>query len=344
MAKKRVRIPAAVAAKLLFSADRICCVCRVPGKKIQIHHIDDDPSNSNLSNLAVLCLECHGDTQLQGGFGRRLDAEQVRLYRDDWHSLVASTRVQAYRASRVEGETEEGRIRYLTTLTERLRELQDYSTLAFVYDDLGSYDLRDKYIDLALASDDSDWLIIRLRSMQNRRDLIPDEVASRRLHEQEREEDWSQRARTLYALGCYVDAARDYLRSALKDLDQGNTFSAAYYIKELVERDLIDSLFEDALQKATDARELWWQIRCLQELGWTTELRDLLLTNEEAIRTSDQLFLMEQLLRAKGERDEADKLAIEIQAAPEKHMFLSSSSADDGSGLEEERRAGESKD
>jgi hypothetical protein len=90
---KRVPIPQDIAAAVLFHSDRICCVCRTPGKKIQIHHIDDDPSNNQAMNLAVLCLECHGDTQLSGGFGRKLDANQVRLYRDDWYELVSGRRV-----------------------------------------------------------------------------------------------------------------------------------------------------------------------------------------------------------------------------------------------------------
>jgi hypothetical protein len=94
MAKKRVTIPKADAARVLFSSDRTCCVCRKTGKRLQIHHIDDDPSNNEVSNLAVLCFECHGETQITGGFGRQLDADQVRLYRDNWHRIVAIRRVQ----------------------------------------------------------------------------------------------------------------------------------------------------------------------------------------------------------------------------------------------------------
>jgi hypothetical protein len=77
MPKKRVPIPKVDAARVLFESDRTCCVCRASGKKVQIHHIDDDPSNNSFTNLAILCLECHGDTQTSGGFGRHLEAEQV---------------------------------------------------------------------------------------------------------------------------------------------------------------------------------------------------------------------------------------------------------------------------
>jgi 5-methylcytosine-specific restriction endonuclease McrA len=86
--KRRTPIPSTVAAGVLFQADRTCCVCRDRSKRVQVHHIDDDPSNNEERNLAVLCLECHGDTQTSGGFGRRLDADQVILYRDDWTESV----------------------------------------------------------------------------------------------------------------------------------------------------------------------------------------------------------------------------------------------------------------
>ena len=89
MAKnQRVEIPEEVAARVLFLSDRTCCVCREARKPVQIHHIDEDPSNSIEANLAVLCFDCHHETQIRGGFDRKLDARQVMLYRDDWHGIV----------------------------------------------------------------------------------------------------------------------------------------------------------------------------------------------------------------------------------------------------------------
>lgn len=315
MAKKRVPIPRVDAARVLFDSDRTCCVCRIAGKKIQIHHIDDDPSNNQLSNLAVLCLECHGDTQVSGGFGRQLDAEQVRLYREDWHSIVTMRRVQDYRDARDKIESEENRIKYLTTLIERLRENQDYITLASVYNDMGNSELRDKYIELALERDNSDWLVIDLRSMQGRQDLIPSGVVDRRLARQGDVEDWANRARTLVDLGRYAEAARDYVKDVLRSLEEGRVFTAAYYLDELVEKGLINRLFEKALQDATDKNDLWWQVRCLQELGWDDELNELLLASEDEIVSSGRPVLYHLLLRAKGDQDEARKASIEFLAS-----------------------------
>src|SRR6266508_3575733 len=95
MAKERTEIPTEVASAVLFDQDRTCCVCREPGKHVQLHHIDEDPSNNSPGNLAVLCLEHHNDTQLRGGFSRKLSAETVIRYRDEWIEAVRRRRQEA---------------------------------------------------------------------------------------------------------------------------------------------------------------------------------------------------------------------------------------------------------
>jgi hypothetical protein len=94
MKRRTSIIPSDVAAKIQFLSNRTCCVCRKQGKPVQIHHIDSDPTNNNIDNLAVLCLDCHMQTMISGGFSRKLDANQVRLYCDDWLNIVASQRAR----------------------------------------------------------------------------------------------------------------------------------------------------------------------------------------------------------------------------------------------------------
>lgn len=77
-----------MAAEVQFLADRTCCICHQSGKQMQIHHIDDDPEHNDLDNLALLCLEHHAQTQLSGGFGRKLNATLVRRYKAHWASVV----------------------------------------------------------------------------------------------------------------------------------------------------------------------------------------------------------------------------------------------------------------
>jgi hypothetical protein len=90
--KQRTPIPSDTSSIILFKSDRTCCICRDKGKEVQIHHIDENPENNDESNLAVLCLECHNQTQIRGGFGRKLDSGQIKLYRDSWYETVERAR------------------------------------------------------------------------------------------------------------------------------------------------------------------------------------------------------------------------------------------------------------
>ena len=60
--KTRIPIPKDIEAKVMFNHDRTCCVCNEKMLRIEIHHIDENPSNNSEDNLAVLCAECHGFT------------------------------------------------------------------------------------------------------------------------------------------------------------------------------------------------------------------------------------------------------------------------------------------
>lgn len=92
--KERRRISNAAAATLLYDFDRTCCVCGEPGP-VTIHHIDEDPSNNELENLAVLCLPHHNEAHTSGGFARQLGADAIRKYRDEWIARVRRRREAA---------------------------------------------------------------------------------------------------------------------------------------------------------------------------------------------------------------------------------------------------------
>jgi hypothetical protein len=91
----RVPIPEDISAEVLFQHDHTCCVCNQPGKAVQIHHVDDDHTNNDPKNLAVLWLADHDLTQIKGGFGRKLSAAEVTKNRDGWVSRVQQRRVDA---------------------------------------------------------------------------------------------------------------------------------------------------------------------------------------------------------------------------------------------------------
>ena len=299
--KDRQAIPTSLAARVLFHADRTCCVCRVRGKPVQIHHIDENPANSDIKNLSVLCFDCHRETQLRGGFDRKLDPDQVVLYKDDWNRLVARTR--ASEELSCWNPTEDViDIEYATSLAEIYRENKNYELLAIHYDIVGNEELRDKYVELAIDAETADdATVIFLRSLQGRPDLIPANVADQELNRRAKERDWLQRARALEHLGQHREAVKDYLKGVEQALGKEKVFSAAYYLKELCESGLIDELFVLALKQAEEDQDLWWQVRALQELGWDSELDNLLRQNEKKIRESGDLSLLSLLALNLGE-------------------------------------------
>jgi len=295
--KKRVPIDRELAARVLYLADRTCCVCRQQGKQVQIHHIDDNPSNNKETNLAALCFDCHHLTQIRGGFGRHLDPDQVTLYRDSWLLTVKRQRGDANQRAD-EASTTDTQLELATSIAEIYKDNGEYVSLAMHYDAIGNVPLRDKYIERVLEDETDDLTVLFLRgSLQGRPDLIPDEVGERILVQQEDVEDWSQRARTLRELGRWQESARDYCRSILRSLETGNTFSAAYYMKELCCEEIHQELFIIAFAEAT---ELWWKVRALDELGDREGLAQLLLNNETEIRNGGDVSMIAMLEEAHG--------------------------------------------
>lgn len=309
MAKPRTRISTATAAAVLFAADRTCCVCRKPGKSVQIHHLDEDPTNHEPDNLAVLCRDCHEDTQVKGGFSRRLDADQVRLYRDSSNQAVAARRSTSTDEDRVGAPLGAYDAELATSLVEIEREAGNWVNLAFVYDGIGNEELRDKAVDKAVSQGVSEEVLLILRRLQGRVGDVPPEVIEAELGRQTEEGGYRIRAFIHEDLRQYREAADTYLEGLQADLPSLSAFTVAHHLKELMESEVIPGLFVEALQEAADKDDLWWQVRSLQELGWTSELDALVLENEERIATDPDLVETQRLdLRmiaalAKGDYD-----------------------------------------
>ena|SRR5689334_7956437 len=88
MNKTRLPIRADVSDEVLYRNDHTCCICNEPRKHVQIHHLDEDPGNNNMTNLAVLCLHCHSRATGTQGLGRRYSVGEVRKYKKSWEQVV----------------------------------------------------------------------------------------------------------------------------------------------------------------------------------------------------------------------------------------------------------------
>lgn len=90
--RKRSTIRGLVADEVLFQADHTCCICRMKGKDVQIHHIDGNASNNNSANLAVVCMDCHSKITGRRGLGQSYSVGEVRKYKRTWDKQVLDGR------------------------------------------------------------------------------------------------------------------------------------------------------------------------------------------------------------------------------------------------------------
>ena len=68
--------------EIISKCNNRCCICQTPF--IQIHHIDGNPSNNDLENLAPLCPNCHDQTGLHRPLSMQLTHERIKKLRDIW--------------------------------------------------------------------------------------------------------------------------------------------------------------------------------------------------------------------------------------------------------------------
>lgn len=306
--KDRVPIPSDLAARVLFDSDRTCCVCRIR-KPVQIHHIDDNPSHNEHTNLAVLCFDCHRDTQIQGGFDRKLDAEQVRLYRKHWLDAVQSERT-AFRNGPPMPTPDKRRLAARLAEIEIWREQEDWWRVAKAYDTAGDTELRDRYIEKFLERDSSPWAQLLAARLQGRVDSLAPEVQAAVIETLEGE--WTSKGRALLEFGDVPEAVRVLLRGVTNAVEEGRWFPAAFYLRHVLEAQAVDELFKMALRDAVERDDIWWQLRAYEELGWKSEAKALLIANEDRIRQEGRPTLRRKLASALGSDEEFLELTKEI--------------------------------
>lgn len=88
--KRKIKIPIEISDQVMYKSDLCCCICKEHGD--QIHHIDSDPANNALENLAFLCFNHHNDATLKGGLRRKLSPGVILKYRNILYKKVEKKR------------------------------------------------------------------------------------------------------------------------------------------------------------------------------------------------------------------------------------------------------------
>jgi hypothetical protein len=91
---KRIAISSEVVADVITAARRRCCICSAlrsdrREKKGQIAHLDRNPRNNAIDNLAFLCLEHHDAYDSKPSQSKGLTITEVKRYRAELHAFVA---------------------------------------------------------------------------------------------------------------------------------------------------------------------------------------------------------------------------------------------------------------
>lgn len=89
MKKSRIKIPRPLGLQVLYASARTCCVCRVPRKPVEIHHIDQNPSNNVEPNLVVICRNCHDEAHTKHSMSNNLSVGHLKHAKKTWLSEVA---------------------------------------------------------------------------------------------------------------------------------------------------------------------------------------------------------------------------------------------------------------
>lgn len=90
--KKRLSISTKQRNRLLEKNANVCCVCKKRGIGVNLHHLDEDPSNNNDDNIAVLCVkehDCHHRPKAYPSLKHLdLSTEELRDKKISWENFV----------------------------------------------------------------------------------------------------------------------------------------------------------------------------------------------------------------------------------------------------------------
>ncbi len=95
MAKVRKRISNALATSILYRCAKTCCVCKIPQKALQIHHIDENTENNVEENLVALCQDCHDEAHTNHRLSQNLTEERLIAFKNRWEEEIAERASEA---------------------------------------------------------------------------------------------------------------------------------------------------------------------------------------------------------------------------------------------------------
>lgn len=142
---KRIAIPKSTEAVVLFKADHACSICHDPLLKVQINHIDSDPSNNSEKNLIVLCLAHHDSVSTRSTISKSYTISELKKYKKNWEEIVEAKRKALKKdppkITLIRFDGKDIHTVYLITGNEMLRAFQDPDTFELFGFNWGNIDV-----------------------------------------------------------------------------------------------------------------------------------------------------------------------------------------------------------
>lgn len=96
----RTPIPQKNVEEVLIRSAFTCCICHQPGLPVVIHHLDkwEHSHSHDPDNLAVLCLNHHGEAHTHHETSRNLTAQLIKAAREQWYAMVRQRQAETEQA------------------------------------------------------------------------------------------------------------------------------------------------------------------------------------------------------------------------------------------------------
>lgn len=97
MNKKRSPIPKSQKRRLLEKNGYSCCVCKSNNIGLHLHHIDENPSNNDDENIAVLCVREHDRHHRPSNYNEKanhleLTSDKISQNKKKWEAFITETK------------------------------------------------------------------------------------------------------------------------------------------------------------------------------------------------------------------------------------------------------------
>lgn len=122
--------------------------------------------------------------------------------------------------------------------------------------EVGNEELRDKYIELSIEQGVDDDTLIFMRAKQGKLDLVPKRIIQQRIKKLETTNHFLSLGRLYRETGNFPKAVKATCEGAQLAINNGNVFTAAFHLKEMVQEGALDELFIIGMEQAGREKDL----------------------------------------------------------------------------------------